>query len=274
MRKILPIGKTILLLLLLAACTGNNDGLRQKATTRSISAEEVIAKADAAFENLDSLSVNLEIIQYIEDVGAGTKQKLSSVINMDLLTSPAAFHQTANMTNHETGLSQTSEAYYTTEEMFINDGTETRWKKVPDEQAALAVAASMKMNPAAELHKADGLQDILSMESTSREYIVTLKAAGNQHMDELKKIIMASMPSEFQLNTELLEKLNIKNFNYELAVNRKSFFPERFNAKAEIELSIAGNSVTMKQEMEGSYSNFNNIMGISVPDSVRMLAGD
>ncbi|WP_316571043.1 DUF6612 family protein [Neobacillus sp. YIM B06451] len=272
MRKILVIG-SITLLFLLAACSGDNGG-QEKAKSDSYSVEQVIAKADAAFESLKSLSVDLAITQYIEEDGTGMKGNLFSEIHTDMMTAPAAFHQTSHTENSISGLSHMSEAYYTKEGMFLNDGSEAGWIKVSPEQSARAVAASMQMNPAEELHKAEGLHAILSMVENSEEYVVTLKAAGDKHREDLKKFITASMPAEYQRNTSLLENLDIKDFNYELVVNRRSFFPSRFSAKAEIELFIAGSSVTMEQEMKGNYSNFNKIRDISVPESIRQLAGD
>lgn len=272
MRKIGVLGGVITLCFLLTGCTENSADVQKKAKSDSYSAEQVITKAGKAFESLKSVSVDLEITQYIRGDKPDTNQKVFSEIHTDLITGPTSFHQASSMKNTVSGHPQKSEAYYTEEGMFLNDGTQ--WKKVPEEQAAAAVASTMQMNPAAELDKAEGLRDILSMAKNSEEYIVTLKAAGDRHREELKNFIMASMPPEVQKNKELLENMNIKNFNYELAVNKESFLPSRFSAKAELELSIASNSVTMEQEMEGNYSNYNGLKEISVPDSIRKLAGE
>ncbi|WP_156324593.1 DUF6612 family protein [Bacillus sp. FJAT-27245] len=273
MQKILAIAAAITLLYSMAGCNWNKSGPK-KASSDSYTVEQILAKADTAFESLRSLSIDLEVTQFMEVDGAGTRQKHFSEIHTDMVTAPAAFHQTSTIEDSISGLRQMSETYYTDDGMYLNNESGAGWIKVTPEQAARAGAASLQMNPAAELHKADGLHPILSLVENSEEFIITLKAAGDKHRKDLKKIITASMPAELQRNNELLENLHIKSFNYELVVNRKSFFPSRFNAKAEIELSITGNSVTMEQEMEGNYSNFNKIKGISVPESIRQLAGD
>ncbi|WP_059171480.1 DUF6612 family protein [Bacillus sp. FJAT-27445] len=262
------------LLLLTASCSINREDSREKATAPDYTPKQVISKAEMAFEKLRGLSVNLEISQHMQGYEAGSNVNLDSKIQTDILTEPVAFHQTSEIKNALTGEVQLSEAYYTNEGMFLYDGSRREWKRYSPEIASATILPFAQMNPAAELHTAEGLSETLSMTKTSEEYIVTLTANGGKHEEELKKIIMGRMPAILQRNKEFLERMKITAFNYELAVNKKSFLPSRFNARAEIVLFNAGNSVTMKQEMEGFYKNFNKIREISVPESIQQLAGE
>ncbi|RHW30755.1 hypothetical protein D1B31_23310 [Neobacillus notoginsengisoli] len=67
-----------------------------------------------------------------------------------------------------------------------------------------------------------------------------------------------------------MENLSIHSYHYELAITKKGFLPSKMKAITQMELLKADSSVKMKMEMDGAYSNYNQISTISVPAAAGM----
>ncbi|CEG28288.1 DUF6612 family protein [Bacillus sp. B-jedd] len=258
--------------LLLISCSKENstDGEKPgKKMKDGYTPEQVLEKAEKAFGKLDSLTVDLEISQTLKGSQAEKNVHLQTNARTDMLTDPVAFHQKSEIKMAGTDQNIESEAYYTEEGMYVYEGNQKQWVKYPPEKASIAISSSPQVNPAGELKKAAGVEGSLILAENADEYLVSITSKNAENSREIKEMITESMPSQIKENNAVMDKLSIHSFHYELAITKKDFYPSRMTAKAEMELLNAGKSVKMKQEMYGTYSNFNHIGSISVPDSIK-----
>ncbi|WP_043934030.1 DUF6612 family protein [Bacillus sp. EB01] len=261
----------IFLLFVLSACSTKDESVSEikPADTMDIelTAIQVLQEAEKAFEFLDSLSVNLTIEQLISEQNEQKDIKLSSVLNTDVMTNPLSFHQKSEMRMEGGEIPYLTEAYFTEQGMFVYDSRNRLWTKHPASSAEKALsAAAGKLNPAAELNKASHYEGNFELKEGEEEYVVMLKATdSNQGMQEFAK---STLPSDLRDNKELLANLSIKDLDYEIALNKKTFYPSRLNVKIEMEWSSNSKPVKLIQELDGVYTNFNSLTEISVPDTV------
>lgn len=258
--------------LLLVSCSKGNttDGVKTGTEQQDpgYTPEQVLEKAEMAFGELDSLTVDLEISQTLTGSKTEKSVHLQTRAKTDMQTDPVAFHQKSEIKVAGTEQNIQSEAYYTEEGMYVYEGNQKQWAKYPPEKASFAISTSPQLNPAGELKKAAGVESSLSLAENADEYLVSLASEGNENSRAIKELIKENLPAQLKENNTLMEKLSIHSFHYELAITKKDFYPSRMTAKAEIELLNTGTSVKMEQEMDGTYSNFNQIGSITVPDSV------
>jgi hypothetical protein len=261
----------IFLLFVLSACSTKDESVSEKQPADDmdieLTATQVLQEAEKAFEFLDSLSVNLTIEQLISEQNEQKDIKLSSVLNTDVMTNPLSFHQKSEMRMEGGEIPYLTEAYYTEQGMFVYDSRNRLWTKHPASSAEKALsAAAGTLNPAAELNKASHFEGNLELKEGEEEYVVMLKATDSDK--GVQEFAKSTLPSDLQDNKELLANLSIKDLDYEIALNKKTFYPSRLNVKIEMEWSSNSKPVKLIQELDGVYTNFNSLTEISVPDAI------
>ncbi len=282
MKKTLTILTGFLMVLMLAACSetakpvsetesGNESNKNEAKTeeTSELTLEEVLTKSTEASEDLKSFSVKMDMSQNISSDSEEESMSIDSVIDMDVTTDPIAFYQKMTMSMGGAEESYDIESYFTEDGMFLYDAEGEQWMKFPKEMSDdLLQMSSQQTNPGEELKKLQEFVDDFTFEQDAKSYILKLKANGEKFNDFVKETAQETLPAELAANGEMLENMKINGVEYEIVINKETFYPSILNMVMEMEITAEGQTIAMKQNMNGQYSNYNKADAITVPQEV------
>jgi hypothetical protein len=273
MKKFLKPISAFFLVFALAACsqtatpTGKSEETGSKKETKSeLTLEQVFEKSLEASESLKSFSVNMDLNQEIT-AAEQEAMKIQSTITMDVVTDPMAFYQKMNMTM--AGENVATEAYFSQDGMFIADPTSNTWMKFPTEMSdQLLQLSDQQTNPAEELKKLKEYVSDFSFEQDNKNYILTLKASGEDLSEFIKKTALEGMPAELTADPAIFDSMKINEANFIYHLDKETFYPVKTDVYMDMEITAEGETVHMIQDIKGSYEKFNEITTITIPQEV------
>ncbi|MBT2711142.1 hypothetical protein J7I91_24720 [Pseudomonas sp. ISL-84] len=285
MKKTLAIMTGFVMILMLAACSetakpvdetasGNANGTNKEETKTEeksgLTLEEVLTKSTEASEGLKSFSVKMDMSQQMSsDSEAAESMNIDSVIDMDVTTDPAAFYQKMTMSMEGAEESYDIESYFTEKGMFLFDAAGEKWMKFPKEMSDdLLQMSSQQTNPGEELKKLQQFADDFTFEQDAESYILKLKANGEKFNEFVRETAAETLPPELAANGEMLENMKINGVEYEIVIDKETFYPNVLNMIMEMEIAADDQKIAMKQTMNGQYSNYNKVEAITVPQEV------
>ncbi|MEK4280919.1 MULTISPECIES: DUF6612 family protein [unclassified Cytobacillus] len=280
MKKSLAILASFFMIFMLAACNetakpanGSSAGTEKEETNTEESSEmtleEVLKKSTEASQELKSFSVKMNMNQEMSSGAEGENMNIDSVIDMDVTTDPMAFYQKMAMSMAGAEESFDMESYFNEDGMFLYDAAGKQWMKFPKEMSDdLIQMSSQQTNPGEELKKLQEFVDDFTFEQDEKSFILKLKADGEKFNDFVKETAAETLPPEMAANGEMLENMNIKGVEYEIVIDKETFYPNVLNMVMDMEITAEGQKITMKQNMNGEYSNYNKVEAISVPQEV------
>ncbi|PAE24611.1 DUF6612 family protein [Bacillus sp. 7894-2] len=278
LKKSLAILTGFLMVLMLTACnetakpvnesasgTENEEAKKEEASEMTL--EGVLKKSTEASEELKSFSVKMDMSQEMSSGAEGENMNIDSVIDMNVTTEPMAFYQKMTMSMAEE--SYDIESYFTEEGMFLYEAAKQQWMKFPKEMSDdLLQMSSQQTNPGEELKKLQEFVDDFTFEQDAKSYILKLKADGEKFNDFVKETAAETLPPELAANGEMLDNMNIKGVEYEIVIDKETFYPSVLNMIMDMEITAEGQTISMKQNMNGQYSNYNKVEAIAVPQEV------
>nr|WP_232426151.1 DUF6612 family protein [Cytobacillus praedii] len=229
--------------------------------------EEVMNKSTEASEGLKSFSVKMDLTQDMTDQGELNVQT-TSVIDMNIVTEPMAYYQKMKMSMGEEAESFETESYFSEAGMFFYEPSTSQWMKFPQEMTDTFLQMSgQQSNPGEELKKLQQFVEDFTFEQDSNNYILKLKASGEKFNDFIKETAVQQLPPEMSAE-DALSGMKINAVEYEILVDKKTFYPVELNMDMDLEMTIEGQTIAMKQKMNGQYSNYNSVDAITVPQEV------
>lgn len=281
MKKTFSILAGFLLVFMLAACNQTakpvdepvKDNEKASETEKAeekaseLTLEEVMNKSTEASEGLKSFSVKMDLTQDMTDQGELNVQT-TSVIDMNIVTEPMAYYQKMKMSMGEEAESFETESYFSDAGMFFYEPSTSQWMKFPQEMTDTFLQMSgQQSNPGEELKKLQQFVEDFTFEQDSNNYILKLKASGEKFNDFIKETAVQQLPPEMSAE-DALSGMKINAVEYEILVDKKTFYPVELNMDMDLEMTIEGQTIAMKQKMNGQYSNYNSVDAITVPQEV------
>ncbi|QED49053.1 DUF6612 family protein [Cytobacillus dafuensis] len=279
MKKTLSILTGFFLIFMLAACNqtaepvnepSKNNGKSEKQSELTL--EEVFKKSTEASSNLKSFAVKMDMEMDMSSDVEELNMKTQSEIDMKVVTEPMAFHQKMAMTVAEE-LFET-ESYFSEDGMFFYEPTGQQWMKFPQDmtEAFLQISGQQQANPGEELQKLQGFVDDFTFEQDSKNYILKLNASGEKFSEFIKEVATKTLPPEMagdeEALNEVLKNMKINKVNYEFLINKETFYPDAVIVDMEMEMTAEGQTMVMKQKVNGQYSDYNKVDTITVPQEI------
>ncbi|WP_079478390.1 DUF6612 family protein [Halobacillus salinus] len=233
--------------------------------------EEVFSKATEASENLDNFAMEVVSEQTFEtDVEEGssplpTGVPITTTLDSEIQMDPMAFHQTIEMDmmgNTE------MEQYYTEEGLFIKPSEQEGWLKAPEEMMEqLNALSSKQQTPVEQLKQVEDYIDEFNMETEDSNYVLSFSSSG-EDVQKMLEDTMSDMLPEGIFPEDMMESVTINSINYEYTIDKESYYPKHMVVDMNMTIEQDGEKVTIDQSMEGSYSKFNEVGEITVPEEV------
>ncbi|SIS44055.1 DUF6612 family protein [Salimicrobium flavidum] len=254
----------LILCSLLAACS----------TAEGEDAAEVFKQAEKASESLESVAMDMEMSQTVSTEG----DESTGDMNIDMSASgemqidPLLLHQTLEVDTAMGEMAempaQQIEQYVTEDAMYMTNPMNGEWMKAPQAmQEQLTQSASLEtQSPTKQLEMfKDHISDF-SMEETEDSYKLDVSATGEE-MKSLLSSVMEQSGNDM-MNEEMFEKMSINRTDISFVLAKDTYYPETVDLSMDITIEEEGQTVHMTQESNITYSDYNNIGELTVPDEV------
>jgi len=225
--------------------------------------QEVFEKTMETNDGLDSFSITMDLQQTMnineEEMDVG------SVIEMDIITDPISMKQNMVMDMDELG-KQEMEMYFAEEGFYVFDPMEDQWMKFPNEFSdELLQLSNNQADVGNQLNQFEDFLEDFTFEQDENNYILTLQADGEKFNELLTETIKNSMPQELGLDVSIFDNISFDNVNYDIVINKETFYFSELNVKMDYEMEIEGEKIKVNQDVKSKYENHNNVDAITIP---------
>lgn len=293
MKKMVWIVSMLLFIVILAACGNNNDENNSDASneandntnvenvaennnannenngedTSDSSASGVIDKILQANEDIESFAAVLDMEQDMEIGGESISTATKS--DMRFVVDPVGLHQIMTMDMPDEGV-QEMESYMTEEGYYMYEPTQDMWMKFPDSMSGQLVEQAMtQADVEAQLEQFKGMEDNFSLEEDDDLYILKFATKGDELGDQMSELVEGTLPDELaSLGASLLENMSINQLEYEMKVDKSTYYPESLDMVIDFTMGMDDQEMHSKQNMKTTYSDYNSIDEITVPQDV------
>jgi hypothetical protein len=266
------------LVLMLAACNSSAESVSKKETSANnekseLTLKQVFDKTTEAAKELKSFNVKMDIKQDISsDQDEAANMKFDTTLEMDVVQNPMAFYQKMSMKMPDSEEVMEMESYFSKDGMYYYDPTSKTWMKFPAEMMEqLMQVSNQQTNPAAEIENLKKFVDDFKFQQDDKSYILLLNASGEKFTDYLKETIQKTLPAGVADSEQVFENMKINKMDYEIHIDKKTFYPTVLNLIMEMEMTAEGQTVKIAQDMQGQYIEHNHLKEIVIPQEV--LAG-
>ncbi|SFS78075.1 DUF6612 family protein [Paenibacillus sp. 453mf] len=231
-------------------------------------AEELLKQVSESSSSIESYSMDTNITQNITMAVEGQEQSQDVEMNMkqDMVLSPIAVYQEITTSMPELGGDQEIMQYITEDAIYSQvDGS---WMKLPQESIGPLVEQFKAQGSAAEQY--DQLNSIASeIEVTEEEDVYWLKAnlSGDGVKDLAQEMIAQQGAADPQM-AAMMEQMDIKSIDLSYSVNKDTYYPADMTYNMEMSMEMEGQNVTIVMAMDGSFSEYNELDGIEIPQEV------
>lgn len=262
---------------LLVACgqtatpTKSKDGKSGSSTTENISdltLSEVLEKSTEANKNLKSFSTKMDLNykMNVKNITMDTKSKLDMKIILDPINVHQKMEYFMTLGEQKQEQSVVMDMYLTEDGFFMFEPTQELWMKLPiDLKDQFLELENSQTNPADQLEELKNFEEDFTFEQDNENFILTLKAEGEKFEEFLKETAISSMPEDMQIDASLADFMTFNNVEYEIYIDKETFFTSKLNIMMDIEADLEGEKMNIVQEITSSYAEFNAIDSIEVP---------
>ncbi|CAM4237173.1 DUF6612 family protein [Lederbergia lenta] len=244
-----------------------NNQKEKQVKESDLTLQEVFDKSTEANKELKSFSSKMDMDQQMEVDGESFDIKMKA--DMKYITDPITLHQVMT-TSMDMGQGNGEEkiemeAYLTDKGFYMFEPTEKMWIKLPVEMTdQLLQLQDGQTNPSDQLEQLKTFVDDFDFKQDNSQYILHLKADGEKFTDFIKETAMNSMPAEMQ-DPELFEGMDINAVEYEIFIDKETFYTTKMNIKMDTTLNMDGQKMSMRQNIKSDYADYNKIDSIEVP---------
>ncbi|WP_036718738.1 DUF6612 family protein [Paenibacillus sp. JCM 10914] len=274
---------TAMLMMVIAACGSDND-VEEGAATPPVeetappaetspveeesqdevpTAEELLQRSVEASANLKSFAMNADIKQHIVVEGEQSQeQNVDMVLESEITMDPMEMMQIIEM--------DTAEGKVEMKQYIMEDGIyvemDNQWMKIPQEQEQ-EIRDSMDMANAGPDQQLEQFKSIAQDTTVTEEgdvYILTADVSGD-NLKEIAKSMMSQAGNDPQMEA-MMEQMDIKSVSLVYGVHKETYLPTTTDLDMVLELEAEGEKVTLEMKMKSTYSKYDEIDQIEVPE--------
>lgn len=258
----------------LAACNETAAPANEKDVTEKseLTLQEVYDKSMAASEELKSVKAKIDMKQKMQLPGQDVNLDINSLMDMDYIIDPLQIHQTGttsmkstdeNMGNQEMKM----ESYITKDAFYTYEGESGQWMKFPQEMMNQLMSTTDQSNPSNQLKQIEGYLEDFTFEQDNDNYILTLEASGEKFTELVKEQVDEALQN--MVGAEEIEMdMIINSVNYLIHIDKETFQTNKVDMVLDMDMTIDGETMNMKQDMKSDFSNFNQVEEIVIPQEV------
>jgi len=277
MKKIFKVLAVGTLALTLAACNSSATPTKDTTNKSKLTLEQVYDKAVDRQADIQSASAKMDMTQ-VTKVGSGEEAmefSIDSKMEMDIIVDPLAMHLSGSMTmpdmmneGKET-MDMPIEMYMKKDAgLFMKDSTTDSWLKLPDENFdAILDQTAASADAKEQLEQLKKFIKDFTFEQTDDEYVLTLDAKGDKFKELIDSEINKSM-QEMGLEENPMDQLSIEKINYVLHIDKETFDTNKMDMNFDLKMAVEGDELLMNTKSVVTYTEFNHLKTIDIPQSI------
>ena len=258
----------------LAACNETATPAENSEVTEKskLTLQEVYDKSIAASEELKSVRAVMDLNQKMNVPSEETELEVSSEMDMEYIVEPMQMHQkgTSTVAGLAEGMpAQTSksESYMTADEFYVYEESAGEWMKLPQEMMAGIMSAADQANTSDQLKQIEGYLDEFTFEQDNENYILTLEASGEKFQELVQSQVDEVMQS-MGVGEEIQMDFAIHSVDYLIHIDKETFQTNKLDVVIDMDIEIDGEKMNVKQDVKSTFSDFNEIEEIVIPQEV------
>lgn len=229
-------------------------------------ADELFTKMTDATKDLKSLSMAASSKQKVViKVGEETQeQNIEMEIKSDIIQDPLAMMQELHMSMGDLG-NQDVTQYVTADGIYMQTGG--AWVKLTDEtmMATLKDAAKQSADPSQQIEQFKSIASEMKVTEEGSDFVLKANLSGD-NMKELAKSLMSQNGGENQADAmAAIDQMKIDNINIVYSINKETYLPSKMSVEMKMDMEAEGQQVSMEMKMDSSFSKYNEIEAIEVP---------
>ncbi|MED4475219.1 DUF6612 family protein [Oceanobacillus caeni] len=239
-------------------------------------------KALEAAEEMNSAEVDIEMKQEMSVPQEEDAMVMESQMSGAIITEPLVMHQkgtTSISMGEEMGepMEMEQELYLVDNEIYSYDSITEEWLKMDDSTIPMDFINTEQMDTSDQLNMFKDYVDNLKYEETDEAYIFQFSPnqdeVKNLTEDLLKEIIPEELTSQMgEEITEVLENTEINDLEVEISINKDSYQIEKYHVDMDMKMTVEGEEMNIKQNVNTVYRNINTIEHIEIPKEVKESA--
>ena len=264
----------------LAACGDSatpTDGTTKKS---ELTLSEVFTKAMERQESLQSVKANMEMEQEIAMTVDGEEVQMtsSSNVEMGITTKPMAIFldgtTSMTMAGEEESFSMPLNMYLTEADGFyMNDAMSGGWLKLPTDMYE-DLLAQVGSN-AIQLQQMEPFLEDLEFSQTDGEYILTLNANGEKFNELIFEQVTGTLGQQLaEEEQSIMDGTKIEDAKYIITIDKETFDMTKIVMDLVMTIDVEGVSAMVNTLSTMTYSNFNSVDSITIPQEVLDTAVD
>src|SRR5690606_18659556 len=128
--------------------------------------------------------------------------------------------------------------------------------------------SDQQTNPMAELEKLQEFVEDITLEENEDSYTLKLSASGEGFNELIQETITQALPEGMTSDAEVLQNINISAVEYEIIIDKETFFPSNMNISMDMEMTIEEETIHLSQQVSGEYQDYNTLDEITIPQEV------
>ncbi|GKV65898.1 MULTISPECIES: DUF6612 family protein [unclassified Sporosarcina] len=255
--------------------------------------------------DLNSFSAAMTIDQTMEASSEEDPIHMQMDLKMDAIQNPLAMYMETTMKMNMMGesLDQMQKAYVTEDGMYQYDSSIEKWIKMDDEMTNLIVQSSAQQaDPHAQLELMKKFSEGVHVFEYDDQYVMVQTLTNEQFkemLDDIMDLLPGLIPEEVQGMMPSQERseedsedgneegtvdeegtepslddifaemnLNIEEYYSVQTIDKETLFPLDLSAVTKMSLSVEDEKISISQKINGTFSNFNQIKEITIPEEV------
>ena len=267
----------------LAACGDSatpTDGTTEKS---DLTLEQVYNKALERQEGLQSVKASMEMEQEMAMTVDGEEVKMtsSSNVEMSITTNPLALFldgtTSMTMAGEEESFSMPLSMYLTeTDGFYMNDMMSGGWVKLPDEMYEdLLAQVGASADTQEQLQQMEPFLEDLKFSQTDGEYILTLNANGEKFNEMILEQVTGTLGQQLgEEEQSVMDGMKIEDAKYIITIDKETFDMTKIVMDFVMTIDVEGVLAKVNTLSTMTYSNFNSVDTITIPQDVLDTAID
>jgi hypothetical protein len=223
-------------------------------------------------EQVNSFRSVIEVQQdttYAEKNADASPSKDTSTIKMDYIKKPEALYQTTHISFSDGYQNFKGELYLLEGDVYATDVL-SRWTKGTGAGIRPSLEATRKhLSIIYELKWLESHSDKIQMEEKDEQYVLTLSGSGNNFKSFTEYLLDITLPALY--SSQFVDNLVTNSLTYNVFIDKETLRLVNTIITTDLEMTVdeGHNLIETIQTIKETYSNFNEVESIVLPDEVR-----
>lgn len=237
-------------------------------------ATKILKKSAEATNDLESFSLEMTLEQELTNPTDKGPIQIKSAIKTDLIVEPMIYYMKMKMDIPAMDEQTALEMYFVEDGFYFHDPMMNQWLKTTRNEvdALFGDKTHVQLSPAEQLKELESFTDDFQVTEGTDVYTFALTSSDRNFIEWIHGL--SPNLDSFNDLEQQLDTTTINNLSYKIDIHKESFLPVAFTLDIDITRQTKDGTFTFKQLATGTYTNFNEIDRIIIPEAIKENAID